>query len=146
MPSITVTIHDEHTRRALESALWDCVHSVVADDITTAPLYEASQDIARSCDPSATTKEAQMMVEELARARRQIDVVKAAQPGERVSLEIDPAALARGLKSCLYALEYAIGEWQELPARPIEQRNELLRTRDAAAHLLEQLPKSAAVA
>ena len=137
----TIVLHNEGTRRALEASLWECVHAVVACDITTEPLYLAGQDIARSCAPSADTEAADQMVEALTLTRRQIDVVRAAQTGTRVSLQIDPATLARGLEFCVYAIE----KWEEFWDQPIEQRTETLRTRDAALLLLDHLPKREAV-
>lgn len=148
-----VTIHDEATRRVLESAIWLRIRRIV-DPGDMTPLGSQISDMEEAAlgyanrnrpDYGDLLSEVDAVIGVLTALRAQIAEVKAAEVGDHVYLTMSADALREGVESAKDGIEeYDPGHFDGgLLAQAPDVRERLIASVDAARRLLDELPKPA---
>jgi len=136
----TITISDEGTRSAVESALWSYASDVEGVEGLWETLWRASGEAAEGHRGAGS--EADKTLGMVARARSSIDDVRSCDLGGTVVITVSEKELAKGLDSC----KYLIQNNEEFWTRSDGERVRMLAILDVADRLLAELAPDGVVA
>jgi hypothetical protein len=134
----TATVIDDASREALVFALWN--HASRETDGAVYDKFEQLGDESirlPSLQPEQRSQAAREAIEVLATLRAieaAVDAVRAAEPGESITVALSAAAVAKGLRSCCAAIEM-----EPLYELPPDERDRLVGLRDAGLRLIVEL-------
>jgi hypothetical protein len=147
MTSVTVVLHDEGTRRALESALWGHMGSTVTrgdgldEDLRNAEVASLRRLDCGSYEETVTDVDAKVAL--LIALRAAVDRLRQAEVGTTYEMPMPATELASHLR---HGAVPTIEEYEDFWTQPQEDREQMLGSRDGAARLLSDLESVEAVA
>ncbi len=136
-----ITITDEPTRMALQSALWEVIYDKL-DQYSSTPfagaIYEHAHDIALARRTSDQDRAIDAMVADFSAVHASIRQVRDAELGASLDLPVQDRELVSGFEGCIYAVESS-ADGETFWNLPPEQRRVASDVHDSAVRMRDAL-------